>query len=263
VKILLTADLHFHLPWFDWLYAEAENLDVVAVAGDMFDLSHQDGMLRQLIYFFQWLQLFSRRPAYFVFCSGNHDVPAGTPLLPPGVKLPSDKLPILRQLAAAPSWQEAMRLTHRVLVDNDAKLLRCGPGEMLAVSCLPYSADGRLPLVQEQPSPWLVLHHEPPAGSSIAAPKNGNPEFTQFIRRHQPDWTISGHVHQVPEGQNAFAERIGRTLCFNCRQLLLGPNLPDWPNHILIDTQRMTAVWRFWEKNQKREIEIDLAMRLG
>ena len=101
MKILLTADLHFHLPWFDWLYAEAENLDAVAVAGDMFDLSHRDGMLRQLIYFFQWLQLFSRRSAYFVFCSGNHDVPAGTPLLPPGVKLPSDKLPVMSRFSRA------------------------------------------------------------------------------------------------------------------------------------------------------------------
>jgi Icc-related predicted phosphoesterase len=38
MKLLITADLHFRLPWFRWLIQQAPDFDLVCVAGDLLDM---------------------------------------------------------------------------------------------------------------------------------------------------------------------------------------------------------------------------------
>jgi hypothetical protein len=38
MKILLTADLHFHTDWFRWLIEQAQGYDLVCLAGDLLDM---------------------------------------------------------------------------------------------------------------------------------------------------------------------------------------------------------------------------------
>ena len=39
MRILVVADLHYSLPQYDWLLAEAPRYDLVVIAGDHVDLS--------------------------------------------------------------------------------------------------------------------------------------------------------------------------------------------------------------------------------
>jgi hypothetical protein len=57
---------------------------------------------------------------------------------------------------------------------------------------------------------------------------------------------MSGHVHFSPGEQNQFFERIGDTICFNCRQNPPADRLPARPNTIVLDTSAATAAWRRW-----------------
>jgi hypothetical protein len=57
---------------------------------------------------------------------------------------------------------------------------------------------------------------------------------------------VSGHVHFSPGDQNQFLERIGNTICFNCRQNPPADRLPARPNAIVLDTSAATAAWRRW-----------------
>jgi Icc-related predicted phosphoesterase len=253
VKLLLTADLHFHIPWFEWLREAATDYDLVAIGGDLLDLESKQGMARQLIYLYEWAQHFVKRSASLAICTGNHDFPSGASLVYPGVPLPSSKLAILRQFASAKPWPQALKLNHQVAVDGDEKLFRFRSGEKLAVTSCPYRADGYVEQLRAQAPPWLVLHHEPPANSLIATPKTGNPVFAQAIQRSEPTWSLSGHVHFTVGDDNHFFERIGSTICFNCRQNPPGGLLPSQPNVIIIDTKRRKAFWRRWISHDTSE----------
>jgi hypothetical protein len=68
VKLLLTADFHFHKPWFEWLLRVADRYDLICIAGDLLDMFHPDGVVPQLIYVYEWMQMltksrFAREPA--------------------------------------------------------------------------------------------------------------------------------------------------------------------------------------------------------
>jgi Icc-related predicted phosphoesterase len=259
VKLLLTADLHFHIPWFDWLREIAPDYDLVAIGGDLLDLDSQQGMALQLIYLYEWVQYFLKRPTSLALCTGNHDFPSGAPLIYHGVPLPRNKLAILRQFASAKPWPQALKLSHQVAVDGDEKLFRFRSGEKLAVTCCPYRADGYVEQLRIQALPWLVLHHEPPANSLIATPKAGNLPFAQAIQRSKPAWSLSGHVHFTVGDHNHFFERIESTICFNCRQNPPGTLLPPQPNVIIIDTKRRQATWKRWiTHNASEETTIEL-----
>jgi Calcineurin-like phosphoesterase len=246
VKLLLTADLHFHVPWFEWVREVATEYDLVAIAGDLLDLENAQGMARQLVYLYEWTQYFVKRPVGLAMCTGNHDLPPGAPIVYPGVPLASNKLAVLRQFASAQPWLQALKLNHLMAVDGDEKLFRFRSGENLAVTCCPYRADGYVKTIQPPTRPWLVLHHEPPANSLIATPKTGNPAFAQAINQSKPTWSLSGHVHFTAGDNNQFFERIGPTICFNCRQNPPGGLLPPQPNIITIDTKRQEATWERW-----------------
>jgi Icc-related predicted phosphoesterase len=47
MKLLLTADLHFRLPWFRWLIEQAPRYDLVCIAGDLLDMFKSETRLEQ------------------------------------------------------------------------------------------------------------------------------------------------------------------------------------------------------------------------
>jgi Calcineurin-like phosphoesterase len=259
VKLLLTADFHFHRPWFEWLLRVAERYDLVCIAGDLLDMSHPEGAVPQLIYVYEWMQMLTKLQVPIAICSGNHDLPGNRPILFPGVSIRKDKLPILGDFAKHQRWLHALKMNHLVAVDDDSKIVRTRSGEAITVICLPYAADGHVRPVKPATHPCLILHHEPPAQTLIAGPKGGSREFELFVARQQPTWTLSGHVHFTPGAENHFAQRIGRSLCFNCRQLPHAKFLPPEPNFIALDTKTGVASWLHWVSLQRCE-EIKVAV---
>ena len=246
MKIILTADLHFHRPWFDWLLRAADRYELICVAGDFLDMYRHEGMAPQLIFLYEWVQAFARRPAYLALCTGNHDLPPGMPLLAPSSPLAKEKFSILAAYAKQPNWLQAVKLNHHILVDGDSKIVRTSSDESLFVSCCSYRADGSVDIKEALTNPWLVLHHEPTAFPGVAEPKPGNTQFAKVVEKLQPAYTISGHVHLTDKSEGRFFEKIGKTYCFNCRQTPPTEELPPEPNLILLDTQRNEATWQRW-----------------
>jgi hypothetical protein len=179
-------------------------------------------------------------------CSGNHDLPGNHPILLPGTSIRKDKLAILGEYAKHNRWLRALKMNHFVAVDGDSKIIRTKSGESISVVCVPYAADGCILPVQAAADPCLVLHHEPPAETSLADPKAGNREFALVIIRQQPAWTLSGHVHFTKGTADNFAYQIGKTWCFNCQQVPPKKLPPSAPNYIVLDTTNREASWIYW-----------------
>ena len=99
MKLLLTADLHFRKPWFEWVLRVADRYDLVCIAGDLLDMFHPEGVVPQLIYVYEWMQMLLKTQIPVALCSGNHDLPGNRPILAPGVSIRKDKLPILGEFA--------------------------------------------------------------------------------------------------------------------------------------------------------------------
>jgi len=256
VRILLTADLHYHRPWFEWILRVADRYDLICIAGDLLNIHHPEGFVPQLIYLYEWTQLLVKLPTRLAFCSGNHDLPANIPLLAPGVSIRKDKLPILSEFTKQHSWLQALRMNHLVAVDENTKIVRTSNGEFLTVICCPYKADGRVTIPSPISQPSLILHHEPPAQTRIAEPTNGNHEFALVVAQQQPTWTLSGHVHLTNGSNNHFFQNVGKSCCFNCRQTPLETEkIPPEPNYIALDTQSRRATWFHWISNQRFEEE--------
>ena len=200
MKLLLTADFHFHKPWFEWVLHVASRYDMICIAGDLLDMFHADGVVPQLIYTYEWMQMLMKLQVPVALCSGNHDLPGNQPILAPGVSIRKDKLPILGEFAKHGSWLHALKMNHLVAVDDDSKIFRTRAEEALTIVCLPYAADGRVRPLSPAAHPCLILHHEPPAQTLVAAPKAGSREFALIVARQQPTWSFSGHdiLHKAP-----------------------------------------------------------------
>jgi Icc-related predicted phosphoesterase len=76
-------------------------------------------------------------------------------------------------------------------------------------------------LRRESGAPWIVLHHEPPAGTKVGG-ASGNDGLPYLIEEYQPNFLLSEHMHLEPY-RGDFGSRIGATWCFN-------PGHPDGMN---------------------------------
>jgi hypothetical protein len=232
---------------------------MVCIAGDLLDMFHPDGVVPQLIYVYEWMQMLTKLEVPIALCSGNHDLPGNHPILVPGVSIRKDKLAILGEFARHDRWLHALKMNHLVAVDGDSKIIRSRTGESISVVCVPYSAGGSMVCPAPAADPCLILHHEPPAQTHLADPKTGNREFALAIAREQPAWTLSGHVHFTQGAENTFSHRIGESWCFNCRQVPPSTAQPPEPNYIVLDTKSREASWIHWgSRNTPEEIRISV-----
>jgi Icc-related predicted phosphoesterase len=72
MKLLITADLHFRLHWFQWLIEQAPSYDLVCIAGDLLDMFKSETPLEQA----REVRTLIRELADLVpvaVCSGDHD----------------------------------------------------------------------------------------------------------------------------------------------------------------------------------------------
>jgi calcineurin-like phosphoesterase family protein len=260
VKLLLTSDLHFHRPWYEWLLEHGPRYDLVAIAGDLMEMHYPGGVVPQLIYLHGWVQAMLKRGAVLAICSGNHDLPSSAPMIVPNLGIAKENLSFLEEFAKHEHWLQALRRNHQITVDQDHRIVRTNAGEMLMVSCAPYRADGQFLFREHFPPPWLLLHHEPPRGTKLATPNTGNEALAEFVRKTPPKYVLSGHAHYAAEGVNAFHERINEAHCFNCRQHPTTGIRPPVPNLIVLDTGFGTATWRFCNEDgtfHESTVELD------
>jgi predicted phosphodiesterase len=70
--VLVTADLHFQKPWFEWIIQEAPRFEVILIAGDFLDMFKAEPRTTQACEVQSWLGRLAE-VTNVAICSGNHD----------------------------------------------------------------------------------------------------------------------------------------------------------------------------------------------
>jgi Icc-related predicted phosphoesterase len=227
VRILVLSDLHYRLPHYDWLVKAADDVDVVALVGDLADVVNAVPFTVQVVVLEEYLGLLGERATVLV-SSGNHDLdgPGGHG----------------EQTA---SWLQSER-PGSVHVDgasidiDDTRFTICpwwdGPVTRQLI------ADQLAEAARDRPRQWIWLYHSPPAGTVLC--RDGRREFPDhdlagWIDEHRPDVVLCGHIHQAPWAEGgSWHARLGETWVFNA-----GKQRGPVPAHITIDTKAGTAEW--------------------
>lgn len=227
MRVLVVSDLHYRLPHYDWLVEAAAAVDAIAVVGDLADVVSPVPHEVQTVVLTGYLDLLAARTSVLV-ASGNHDLDG------PGAHG--------EQTA---SWLR--RLEHPSLhVDGasvdigDTRFTICpwwdGPATRDEVGAqLTLAATDR-------PARWVWLYHSPPAGTPLCFDGRRSfpdEELAGWIREHEPDIVLCGHIHQSPWADGgSWHARLGRTWVFNA-----GKQIGKVPPHITLDTDDSTAHW--------------------
>jgi Icc-related predicted phosphoesterase len=79
---------------------------------------------------------------------------------------------------------------------------------------------------RSDPARTVYVVHSPPYGTAcdqIAGPRHvGSRALRAFLERHQPPWSLSGHIHEAPRVSGRFHDRVGRTRVVNPGQFDAG-----------------------------------------
>lgn len=245
MKLLLVSDLHYSLPQLDWILEAAGECDLVAVAGDLLDVSSSVPVEAQVVVVLRWLtELRSRAPV--VLGSGNHDLT--------GRDANGEKAALWVERAAAVG----------IAVDGDtvdigvATVTVCpwwdGP---IGRDALDRRLDDAAGLRGDRQRPWIWVYHWPPDGSPTCwtgTAHYGDPDLLGWIQRHRPDVVLAGHVHDPPfKPAGAWADRIGDTWVFNA-----GRQLGPVPTHVEVDLAQRTATWRSLMGTETQDLDADV-----
>jgi hypothetical protein len=227
MRTLVVADLHYSLPQYDWLVAQAPYFDLVILAGDHVDLSSPVDGPAQIVVLGKYLDLL-RQATRVITCSGNHDLDSRDArgektsawiegLSGNGVPADGDSVMLDDTLITICKWW-------------DGPLAQAELGEQLARDA------------ERSKKHWHWVHHAPMHDSATSwsgSRSMGDMALKTWIEEFAPDMVYSGHIHHTPFVPNgSWVDRIGKTWVFNVGQHLGVP-----PPHIMIDSDRNEAVW--------------------
>lgn len=249
MKILLTADLHAKMPWYDWIAQRAAKFDLICIAGDLLDAFQPESLAAQMVAIARWCEAL---PTPLAISSGNHDG-NDEPLSLDGplaeLESSEDARERLGRFFTAKRWMDTLA-SDRVVTDGQNRLLNVGKSQ-LVVTTIPYDYGGRSAEVlweagarlrSQHRAPWIVLHHEPPA-ETVVGGEFGDALLEWSIQEHRPDFLLGGHLHLQPYAGD-FADKVGATWCFNAGQPgLEKPPVAEVPNHIILDLEARQATW--------------------
>jgi Icc-related predicted phosphoesterase len=226
VRALLVSDLHYDLRKLDWVLTEAEDVDVLVVAGDLLDIASAVPLDAQIAVVLEYLARFAERTTT-IACSGNHDLDSRTDdgekatawiteARASGVCVDGDSIEVGGWLVTACAWWEGPETLRRLEAALDEAALR-------------------------RAGPWMWVYHGPPEGplSWTGSRHHGDPELPRLLDQHRPDLVLCGHIHQAPYVTGgAWSEHRGPTWLFNG-----GYQRGHVPTHVFLDLDRGTASW--------------------
>jgi Icc-related predicted phosphoesterase len=150
MKILFTADLHYRLPWFQWLIDQAPKYDLICIAGDFLDIFNVESRENQARVASVLVRELGRVTRVGV-CSGNQDIA--------GRQVTVDRAPIYE-------WFVWLADNPRIISEGVTRLV-----EDFMVTAVPYHSsraeksiglDRGHSIRKQRGGQWLVLHHVPP-----------------------------------------------------------------------------------------------------
>jgi Icc-related predicted phosphoesterase len=239
MRILAVADLHYALRQFDWLGAQVGGFDMLVLAGDLLDLSSAVEPEVQAVVVQKYLRRFAvGKP--LLATSGNHDIlDEGT-----GGERAARWL---EDLSA-----EGLRADYDSYERDGVLFTLCpwwdGPETRAR-------AEARLAEDAARPRrAWVWLHHNPPANTPVAwtgRHDGGDSVLVEWLRRHEPDYVFSGHIHNAPfYAEGAWHCRFGRTWVFNA-----GRQPGGEPARVVLDLAARRAEWHSMEGRQSVSLD--------
>jgi Icc-related predicted phosphoesterase len=227
MKILAVSDLHFGLAQFDWVAQQAEQYDLVIIAGDLLDIGGHLDLDSQIAVVVKYLRAISQKTRLLV-CSGNHD---------------GDEKNEAQEYIAR--WLQRVRAAGLVVDGHGVEL----GGIRLSVCPWwdgPSTREAMQRFLREEhagsPKTWLWVHHAPPDGVGVSWTGKvhaGDAFLVSIIKELGPDFVFSGHIHNSPfRTGGAWAARIGKTWVFNPGKQLGVP-----PAYIALDLGKRSARW--------------------
>ncbi len=208
MTLLLTSDLLGKPHWYEWLVRNAPRVDAICLAGDLVNPWQGDiEAQREAVEFAAW-RIGRARVGLFA-SEGEQDLPG-------------------RRWY----WLKSHSGT------------RCHGN--LSITALPWRSQNKLWFEEtdrwrrQAGCAWLVIEHEPPAGSAVGAGPGANLQESSTALSYQPDFLLTGHMRSAPwEPGGCWWDRRGDTVIFNA-----GFN-PDgeFPCHILLNITKREAVW--------------------
>jgi Icc-related predicted phosphoesterase len=266
MRILAVSDIHYNLEWLKWIADQAPLYDVIVIAGDALDLKKQENeasFYEQVYHFHGWAKRLTHSLSpyqYLAFASGNNDKLKKTERNDEDYCLLKTFDEKVRELVEkSHRWVELFSNNPQMVSDRQTKNVILKNGQEISLTTFPFVesfilADGQghenfmieggyLNLKK----PWIVVHHEPPAGTPLnehlvrhEVDTLGSICIREFIEDCQPTFSFHGHVHSAPVlNVGSFHAKVGKTHCFNPGQILGGP----YPAHIIVDTEKETATW--------------------
>ena len=241
MRLLFVADLHYSLKQYDWLLGEADRYDLVAIGGDLLDLSLTLDSDVQIAIVERYLSLISAKTT-LVVSSGNHD---------------GDSRNAADESVAA--W---VREARHDRLHTDGEGFDCGPDTRITV-CPWWDGDhGRAEVANllaaeatRRRDRWIWIYHAPPEGArtSWAGRRHiGDEALATWIAQYGPDMVFSGHIHNSPfYEEGSWIDRVGNTWVFNPGRQT-GPE----PTTIVLDLAAMTAEWRSIEGQARHDLRI-------
>lgn len=208
MTLLLTSDLNGNHHWYDWLVHNADRVDAICVAGDLTDplggeLQTQRNMAEQAAW-----RIDGGRAGFFA-CEGDQDL-----------------------WGSGWSWLKTLSGTRRK--------------REVAVTSVPWKCqnptifDNPHRRVKESGNCWLVLDHEPPAGTAVATGMATGLLGDSLAMPYAPDFILAGHMRSAPWlAGGSWWDRRGKTFLFNAGFDPTG----SFPCHILLDTAKREAFW--------------------
>ena len=227
MRILVASDLHYRLPHYDWLVSAAQEVDAVALVGDLADVVSPVPHEVQTVVLTNYLTLLAAQTTVLV-ASGNHDLDG------PG-QHGEQVASWLRRLDLA-----ALHGDGSSVDIGDVRLTVCpwwdGPVTREEVAAQLAAA------AVDRPARWIWLYHAPPAGTPLCFDGRRtfpDQDLADWIAEHRPDVVLCGHIHQAPWAEGgSWHARLGDTWVFNA-----GKQIGKVPPHITLDTEANTAHW--------------------
>jgi hypothetical protein len=220
MKVLLTADLHFRIDWFQLLIGQAPNYDLVCIAGDLLDMFDKKSTREQALEVTRLIKELADIVPVAV-CSGNHDNAGGL---------------VSHDRASLYKWFIDLGTHPNIITDGATRKL-----EDLIITTIPYHCskeqksiwlDRGLTNRRQTGKPWMVLHHVPPkTGPGLSGEEL---EAAALLLAYRPDYFVSGHDHAFPyrSGQS-WSQNLGDVCVLVPGQLMSAP----FPNYIKMDIE--------------------------
>ena len=247
MKLLITSDLHYNLQQFEWLLRVAPDFDYVVLAGDLLNVAGYLELELQITVVGEYLERLSKVSRVIV-CSGNHDGETKTE----SGEYTAKWLQAIASETLFVDWQEVR--------DRDVLISVCpwwdGPESRKEMDQM-LEKHSRLEYKK-----WLWIHHAPPDQCRVSwtGKRHGGDKFlNELIKRYEPTFVISGHIHTAPFYQaGGWVDRLHNTWVCNP-----GNQPGPVPTTIQLDLGTMGAIFDCSEGRETADLSDPAVLPFG